>query len=164
MVMLTFMDQVRSLAGCALDSLGLGATETPYRIIAEPPGARLRAYQPPRQASGPALLIIASHHTRALGVRRLNCRADRLCTRQPRPWRERQAKLCAVGKALLADGIAAPRKSTVQCQTWNPAASLSSRQYPAEGGVVDKGRRLVAPAPPLRFRSWARAACPIHLW
>ena len=33
--MLTFMDQVRSLAGCALDSLGLGATETSYPIIAE---------------------------------------------------------------------------------------------------------------------------------
>ena len=59
-VMLTFMDHVRSLAGCSLDTLGLGAAETPYRIIAEPPGARLRAYQPPGQASGPALLIIAS--------------------------------------------------------------------------------------------------------
>jgi polyhydroxyalkanoate synthase subunit PhaC len=59
-VMLTFMDQVRSVAGCALDSLGLGASETPYRIIAEPRGARLRAYQPAGRESGPALLIIAS--------------------------------------------------------------------------------------------------------
>ncbi|WP_407521430.1 alpha/beta fold hydrolase [Methylobacterium oryzisoli] len=51
------LDALRREAGRMLDALGRGPQETPSRILAEWPGARVRAYHAPGQGDGPALLI-----------------------------------------------------------------------------------------------------------
>jgi polyhydroxyalkanoate synthase subunit PhaC len=53
-----WMDEMRRQAGRGLDALGLGPQETPHRIAAEFPGARLRAYQDQGEVQGPVLLIV----------------------------------------------------------------------------------------------------------
>jgi polyhydroxyalkanoate synthase subunit PhaC len=53
-----WMDEMRRQVGRGLDALGLGPQETPYRIAAEFPGAKLRAYQGGGDARGPVLLIV----------------------------------------------------------------------------------------------------------
>jgi polyhydroxyalkanoate synthase len=61
------LDQVRRQAGRALDSVGMGPVEAPFRVAAEMRGARLRAYQPRgAPANGrPALLIVPAPIKRA---------------------------------------------------------------------------------------------------
>jgi polyhydroxyalkanoate synthase len=51
------MDAVRRRAGRALDAIGLGANEAPFRTIAEMRGGRLRAYGP-TDGGGPAVLLV----------------------------------------------------------------------------------------------------------
>ena len=53
-----WMDEARRQVGRTLDVLGVGPQETPHRIVAELPGARLRAYHDRERADGPVLLII----------------------------------------------------------------------------------------------------------
>ncbi len=60
-----WMDEVRRQIGRGLDTLGLGPQEMPYRIAAEFPGARLRAYQDRKGAGGPVLLIVPAPFKRA---------------------------------------------------------------------------------------------------
>ena len=61
------LDEARRRAGRALDAAGLGPVEAPFRIAAELPGARLRAYRPAGvpTASGPVLLIVPAPIKRA---------------------------------------------------------------------------------------------------
>ena len=60
------LDEARRRAGRALDAAGLGPVEAQYRVAAEMPGARLRAYQPPEAApEGPVLLVVAAPIKRA---------------------------------------------------------------------------------------------------
>ena len=54
----TWLDEARRWAGRALDSAGIGPVEAPFRVVAEMPGARLRAYHAPDAPAGPVLLII----------------------------------------------------------------------------------------------------------
>ena len=62
----TLLDQAHRGADQALDVAGLGPIETPFRIAADLPGARLRAYQPPGVApDAPVLLIIPAPIKRA---------------------------------------------------------------------------------------------------
>jgi polyhydroxyalkanoate synthase subunit PhaC len=58
-------DEVRRQIGRALDVCGLGAQETPHRIVTEMPGARLRAYHERDNTQGPVLLIIPAPFKRA---------------------------------------------------------------------------------------------------
>jgi polyhydroxyalkanoate synthase len=51
------IDEARRQRGLALDAAGFGPLEAPYRILAEEPGARLRAYHEADE-KGPALLIV----------------------------------------------------------------------------------------------------------
>src|SRR3712207_4189911 len=60
-----WMDVARRQAGRTLDFLGLGPHETPHRVVAELPGARLRAYHDQERANGPVLLIIPAPFKRA---------------------------------------------------------------------------------------------------
>ena len=61
-----WMDEARRQVGRALDGVGLGPQETPHRIVAEWPGARLRAYHDDQErADGPVLGVGAKF--RALG-------------------------------------------------------------------------------------------------
>ena len=55
--MFAVMDEARRQAGQAMDAAGLGPIETPFRVVAEYPGARLRAYHE-AGAEGPTLLIV----------------------------------------------------------------------------------------------------------
>ena len=55
---MTLIDNARRQIGAAFDAAGLGPQETAYRVVAELPGARLRAYFEPHDTAGPALLII----------------------------------------------------------------------------------------------------------
>jgi polyhydroxyalkanoate synthase subunit PhaC len=60
------LDEARRRAGRALEAAGLGPAEAPFRVAAQMPGARLRAYQPPGAASkGPVLLIVPAPIKRA---------------------------------------------------------------------------------------------------
>jgi len=59
------MDQARRQVGRALDVLGLGPQETPHRVVADMPGARLRAYHDQERADGPVLLIIPAPFKKA---------------------------------------------------------------------------------------------------
>jgi polyhydroxyalkanoate synthase len=61
------LDQARRRAGRALSRVGLGPDEAPFRVAAEMPGARLRAYRPPGAsvARGPALLVVPAPIKRA---------------------------------------------------------------------------------------------------
>jgi polyhydroxyalkanoate synthase subunit PhaC len=56
--MFDLMDEARRQAGRALDTAGLGPQESAYRIVAEMPGARLRAYHDAGGGKGPAVLIL----------------------------------------------------------------------------------------------------------
>ena len=58
-------DEVRRQIGRALGAVGLGAHETPYRIVAELPAARLRAYQEAESSEGPVVLIMPAPFKRA---------------------------------------------------------------------------------------------------
>src|SRR4051812_45653192 len=60
MLMATFdlLDEVRRRTGLALDWAALGPIETPSRVLAEMPGARLRAYHSLAGSAGPVLLIV----------------------------------------------------------------------------------------------------------
>src|SRR3954451_22033810 len=58
MIQTHWMDEARRQVGRGLDVLGLGPQETPYRVVAEWPGAKLRAYHDQERAHGPVLLII----------------------------------------------------------------------------------------------------------
>jgi polyhydroxyalkanoate synthase len=51
-------DEVRRAFGRAVDAIGFGPQETPYRVVAKFLGARLRAYFQTGDTSGPVLLII----------------------------------------------------------------------------------------------------------
>jgi polyhydroxyalkanoate synthase len=55
--MISGMDLLRRQIGFGFDTLGIGPSEAPYRVVAELPGASLRAYHG-REASGPTLLIV----------------------------------------------------------------------------------------------------------
>lgn len=60
------LDEARRRAGRVLDLSGLGPVETPSRIVATLPGARLRAYQPPgSHPARPVLLILPAPIKRA---------------------------------------------------------------------------------------------------
>jgi polyhydroxyalkanoate synthase len=50
------LDRVRRLQGLALDRIGLGRHETPYRIVFSRPGLRLRCYGD--EGGGPILFIV----------------------------------------------------------------------------------------------------------
>lgn len=63
--MAEWMDEARRQIGRAFDAAGLGPQETPYRILAEWPGARVRAYHDPGGPAAAALLIIAAPFKRA---------------------------------------------------------------------------------------------------
>lgn len=56
--MSAWLDEMRRQAGQMLDAFGLGPQETPSRLVAEWPGARMRAYHDPEQGNGPVLLIV----------------------------------------------------------------------------------------------------------
>jgi polyhydroxyalkanoate synthase len=56
---------MRRQVGRGLDALGLGPDEAPYRVVAEFPGARLRAYHSPDRVARPAVLIIPAPFKRA---------------------------------------------------------------------------------------------------
>jgi polyhydroxyalkanoate synthase len=56
--MFELMDEARRQAGRALDAAGLGPQESPFRIVAEMAGARLRAYHNKGGVTGPAVLIV----------------------------------------------------------------------------------------------------------
>src|SRR5215212_10196747 len=58
-------DEARRQMGRALDAIGLGPHETPHRIVAELPAARLRAYQDAERNEGPVVLIIPAPFKRA---------------------------------------------------------------------------------------------------
>src|SRR3712207_9159381 len=62
--MFSLIDQARRQAGRMLDASGLAPEEAPFRVLAEMPGARLRAYGAP-DAKGPVLLIIPAPFKRA---------------------------------------------------------------------------------------------------
>lgn len=62
--MFNLMDEARRQAGRALDAAGFGPQEAPFRIVAEWPGARLRAYHPDGVES-PAILILPAPFKRA---------------------------------------------------------------------------------------------------
>lgn len=59
------MDEARRRIGRAFDAAGLGPQETPYRVAAAFPGARLRAYSGRHGATGPVLLIVPAPFKRA---------------------------------------------------------------------------------------------------
>jgi polyhydroxyalkanoate synthase len=63
--MIHWMDEARRRVGRALDVLGLGPQETPHRVVAEMPGARLRAYHDQERADGPVLFIIPAPFKKA---------------------------------------------------------------------------------------------------
>src|SRR4051795_9764119 len=65
MMQIHWMDEARRQVGRALDASGLGPQEVPYRVVAEWPGARLRAYHDQERADGPVLLIIPAPLNRA---------------------------------------------------------------------------------------------------
>lgn len=59
--MFQMLDVLRRQRGALLDAAGFGPRETPYRIIAEQPGMRLRAYQGPAgegAQQGPPVLLV----------------------------------------------------------------------------------------------------------
>lgn len=58
-------DEARRQIGRALDAVGLGPHETPHRIVANLPAARLRAYQDAECSEGPVVLIIPAPFKRA---------------------------------------------------------------------------------------------------
>ncbi|HEX2134417.1 MAG TPA: alpha/beta fold hydrolase [Microvirga sp.] len=63
--MTSWTDEVRRQIGRGLGGLGLGPRETPHRVLADFPGARLRAYHDRDRAGGPALLIVPAPFKRA---------------------------------------------------------------------------------------------------
>jgi poly(3-hydroxyalkanoate) synthetase len=63
--MIHWMDEARRRVGRALDAFGLGPQETPHRVVAEMPGARLRAYHDQERADGPVLFIIPAPFKKA---------------------------------------------------------------------------------------------------
>src|SRR3954453_15570767 len=65
MMQIHWMDEARRQVGRALDASGLGPEETPYRVVAEWPGARLRAYHGQERTDGPVLLIIPAPFKKA---------------------------------------------------------------------------------------------------
>src|SRR3954463_493499 len=65
MMQIHWMDEARRQVGRALDASGLGPQETPYRVVAEWPGARLRAYHGQERTDGPVLLIIPAPFKKA---------------------------------------------------------------------------------------------------
>src|SRR3546814_8743566 len=62
---LLWLDEARRHAGRMPDAAGLGVVETPSRVIAEFPGARVRSYRPADAGERPTLLIIAAPFKRA---------------------------------------------------------------------------------------------------
>jgi len=58
-------DELRRQIGLGLDALGLGPDETPHRVVAEFSGARLRAYQEPKNATGLVVIIVPAPFKRA---------------------------------------------------------------------------------------------------
>lgn len=62
--MFNLMDEARRQAGRALDAAGFGPQEAPFRVVAEWPGARIRAYHP-EGVEGPAILILPAPFKRA---------------------------------------------------------------------------------------------------
>lgn len=63
--MTNWMDEARRQIGNGLDLIGLGPKEEPHRVLAEFPGARLRAYGGEQPPGAPVLLIIAAPFKRA---------------------------------------------------------------------------------------------------
>jgi polyhydroxyalkanoate synthase len=64
--MLLILDALRRSRGRVMDVLGFGPREAPYRILAETPGMRLRAYDhPPGGPPGPAVLIVPAPFKRS---------------------------------------------------------------------------------------------------
>ncbi len=63
--MTDWRDEARRRIGRGLDSLGLGPQEAAYRVVAEFPGARLRAYHDRVDTRRPVLLIIPAPLKRA---------------------------------------------------------------------------------------------------
>jgi polyhydroxyalkanoate synthase len=59
------IDEARRLAGRAFDTAGLGPIETPFRIVTEEPGARVRAHHAPEAMEGPVLLIVSAPFKRS---------------------------------------------------------------------------------------------------
>jgi polyhydroxyalkanoate synthase subunit PhaC len=59
------LDDARRQLGHALDLVGLGPVEAPFRVVAKWPGAQLRAYHPRVGAAGPVLLILPAPIKRA---------------------------------------------------------------------------------------------------
>jgi polyhydroxyalkanoate synthase len=60
-----WIDEVRRQFGRGLDTIGLGPRETPSRVVAEFPGAKLRAYHDRERSNGPVLLIMPAPFKRA---------------------------------------------------------------------------------------------------
>lgn len=56
--MFRLIDAARHAVGSVMDESGMGVAESPYRVIAEFDGARVRSYQERCEGGGPILLII----------------------------------------------------------------------------------------------------------
>lgn len=71
------LDDARRQFGYALDAAGLGPVEASFRVVAEWPAARLRAYHPRVGRTGPVLLILPAPIKRAyIGI---CCRRSASC-------------------------------------------------------------------------------------
>jgi polyhydroxyalkanoate synthase subunit PhaC len=60
-----WIDEARRQVGRGFDVLGLGPLESPYRVIIEVTGARLRAYHGADATTGPVILIVPAPFKRA---------------------------------------------------------------------------------------------------
>lgn len=63
--MSAWLDEMRRQIGRMLEALGCGPVETPWRVVADLPGARVRAYHGRQQSDGPVLLICPAPFKRA---------------------------------------------------------------------------------------------------
>ena len=121
--MIHWMDEARRQVGRALDVLGLGPQETPHRVVAEWPGAKLRAYHERERTDGPVLLIIPAPFKRVYiwdllpdvsVVRRCLARGLRVYLLE---WLIPTKRENAFGLAEYADRLPAAALDAIQAET-----------------------------------------------
>ena len=121
--MMHWMDEARRQVGRVLDGLGLGPQETPHRIVAKLPGARLRAYHDRERTDGPVLLIIPAPFKRVYiwdllpevsVVRRCLARGLRVYLLE---WLIPTKRENAFGLAEYADRLPAAALAAIQAET-----------------------------------------------
>lgn len=129
-----FIDAARRQAGNMLDTSGLGPQETPFRVLAEMPGARLRAYAAP-DAEGPALLILPAPFKRAYiwdllpevsVVRHALSRGLRVYLLEWLPPGEAED---GFGLAEYADRLPAAALDAIAAETGAPGAILAGHSF-----------------------------------